>query len=78
MPAGARQRVRPSAAPLPLGVTPAATARLLLRAVTGQNLAVWIWDVHDLSDPATQEALTVAGSIEVYAARMPKPLESTG
>lgn len=70
-----------------VGVPVGARSRLLMHAVTGAPLAVWIWDVPEPVDPAagadaepsttwevvTAEALAVVDSVTVYPSRSWKP-----
>ena len=60
-----------------VGVRPGATSRLLLSDIVG-DAAVWIWDVHDITDEVTREALQVAASIRMYPARLPKGFDPAG
>jgi len=60
----------------PVGVRLGGRARLLLHAVTGAPVAVWVWDVGDPSDPVTREALAVVDSLELYPTRPWKPYGS--
>jgi hypothetical protein len=60
-----------------VGVRPGGRARLMLNAVTGAPVAVWVWEVNDPSDPVTREALAVLDSIKLYPTRPWQPYGST-
>jgi hypothetical protein len=74
--------------PRAVGTPAGGASRLMLRAVTGAPLAVWLWDAPEPADSAAdpahirdvviQEALAVVDSVTVYPSRPWKPFGPTG